>query len=156
MNQPVATPVYPIYLHSLHERLAVVVGGGRVGERKVAGLLAVGAQVRLIAPQATEQLAAWAQEGRLHWLPRPYQPGDLIDAFLVFAATNQRPVNQQVAQDAAAAGALCNVADAPHEGHFHLPALHRTADVTIAVGTGGHDPRRAKAVRNQIAARLAD
>jgi cobalt-precorrin 5A hydrolase/precorrin-3B C17-methyltransferase len=148
------TLVYPITLHNLHQRLSVVIGGGPVAERKVAGLLAAGAQVRLIAPQATPQLIAWAQAGRLHWLARPYQPGDLTGAFLVFAATNQRAVNQQVAQDAAASGALCNVADAPQEGDFHLPAVLRTEDLTIAVSTSGRDPRRAKAVRDQIAAGL--
>lgn len=148
------TLVYPIALHSLHQRLAVVIGGGPVGERKVAGLLAAGAQVRLIAPQVTPQLATWAQEGRVAWLARPYQSGDLTGAFLVFAATDQRTVNAQVAQDAAAGGALCNVADAPQEGNFHLPAVHRTEELTLAVSTSGRNPRRAKAVRDQLAALL--
>ena len=44
--------VYPIFLHSLKGVLVVVVGGGKVGERKVQVLLAVEAAVSLIGPRA--------------------------------------------------------------------------------------------------------
>lgn len=148
--------VYPIYLTHLSQLLAIVIGGGAVGERKVAGLLAAGARVRLISPQATTQLQAWAQAGQIEWLARAYQPGDLAEAFLVFAATNLRVINAQVAADAAHLTRLCNVADAPAEGAFHVPAVHRQAGLVIAVGSGGQSPRRTKQVRDQIAKWLAD
>lgn len=147
--------VYPIYLHSLANALTIVIGGGPVGERKVRGLLAAGARIRLISPTATAQLTTWAAAGQLEWWARPYQPGDLQGALLVFAATNQRSINAQVAEAAAQGGALCNVADAPGEGHFHVPALYRTADLTIAVGTNGTDPRLAQQIRDQIAQLLS-
>jgi cobalt-precorrin 5A hydrolase/precorrin-3B C17-methyltransferase len=146
--------VYPIYLHNLRNQPVVVVGGGQVGERKIAGLLPTGAAIRVISPAVTDQVQRWATEGRVMWVARPFQPGDLQGAFLTFAATDQRTVNAQVAQEARALGILCNVADAPAEGDFHLPALHRTPDLTIAVGTGGASPTRAKQVRDQLAAAL--
>jgi cobalt-precorrin 5A hydrolase/precorrin-3B C17-methyltransferase len=148
-------PAYPIYLHNLKNALTIVVGGGPVGERKVRGLLAAEARIRLISPTATAQLSAWAASGRLEWWARAYQPGDLQGALLVFAATNQRSVNAQVAEAATLGGALCNVADAPSEGHFHLPALYRSADLTVAVGTNGTDPRLAQQIRDQIAQLLS-
>lgn len=144
--------VYPILLTGLHHRLAIVVGGGLVGERKVAGLLAVRAQVRLISPQATPILQHWAQEGRIDWWPRPYQIGDVAGAFLVFAATNVREVNARVATEGTQTGALCNIADAPEEGNFHLPALHRQDDFVVAVGSQqGKNPKRVKQLRDRIA-----
>jgi cobalt-precorrin 5A hydrolase/precorrin-3B C17-methyltransferase len=146
--------VYPLYLTNLEGLLAVVIGGGIVGERKVTGLLAAGVPTRLISPAATPRLQEWAAEGHLEWLARPYQPGDLVGATLVFAATNQRAVNAEVAQAARQANILCNVADAPAEGDFHVPAVHRQDDLVVAVGTGGRSPRRATAVRDQIAAWL--
>jgi cobalt-precorrin 5A hydrolase/precorrin-3B C17-methyltransferase len=73
----------------------------------------------------------------------------------VFAATNQRALNAQIAIDAAALGLLCNVADAPAEGSFHLPAVYRGDGVTIAVSTDGANPARAVAVRDAIAAWLS-
>lgn len=144
--------VYPILLTGLQHKLAVVVGGGAVGERKVAGLLAAGAPVRLVSPVATPALAEWAQANRLLWWPRPYQTGDLADAFLVFAATNVRAVNAQIADDALHLGLLCNVADAPADGNFHVPALYRHEDVVVAIGSRqGKNPKRIKTLRDQIA-----
>lgn len=149
---PGAGGVYPIFLTDLQHTLAVVVGGGPVGERKVAGLLAARARVRLISPAITPMLAEVVHSAVIEWRPRPYQTGDLAGAFLVFAATNARAVNAQVAQDAAQAHLLCNVADAPAEGNFHVPALYRQADFVVAVGSQqGKNPKRIKQLRDQIA-----
>lgn len=154
-NAAQGAAVYPIFLTGLEQLVAVVVGGGPVGERKVQGLLAAGATVRLISPAATPALQQLAYEGQLTWLDRPYQSGDLAEAMLVFAATNQRQVNAQVAADARALRLLCNVADAPTEGNFHVPALHRHPPFTIAVGSGGLSPKATKALRDQIANALS-
>jgi cobalt-precorrin 5A hydrolase/precorrin-3B C17-methyltransferase len=147
--------VYPILLTRLQEAPVVVVGGGQVGERKVAGLLAVGAAVQLISPEATPQLQTWAEAGRLRWEKRGYQSGDLDGASLVFAATNRREVNSQVARDAARLGLLCNVADQPDEGNFFLPAVYRHDDLVIAVSTAGKSPAKARQLRDRLAEWLA-
>jgi len=144
-------PIYPIYLTGLDQVLTVVVGGGTIGERKIRALLAGHAHVRLISPQATPQLQAWAAAGQLLWEQRPYQPGDLAGAFLAFATTDQRSINTQVAAEARDLRILCNVADRAEEGNFHTPALHRQADMVIAVGSTGKNPRRVKQVRDWIA-----
>ncbi|MFN8492942.1 MAG: bifunctional precorrin-2 dehydrogenase/sirohydrochlorin ferrochelatase [Caldilineaceae bacterium] len=148
-------PVYPLYLTQLNKVLAIVVGGGAVGERKINGLLAAGAQVRVISPEATAQVQAWAEQEKIEWLARAYQPGDLADAFLAFAATSVRSINTKVAQEAAGLRILCNVADAPNEGNFHVPAVHRQTGLVVAVGSGGQSPKRVKQVRDRLAAWLA-
>lgn len=142
---------YPIVLTDTSRLSAVVVGGGAVGERKVRGLLEAGATVRLVSPTATPQLTAWAEEGRITWARRAYESGDLTGASLAFAATSERSVNAKIARDAAAAGILCNVADAPEEGQFHVPAVHRSGGITIAVSSSGAAPARAVALRDAIA-----
>jgi cobalt-precorrin 5A hydrolase/precorrin-3B C17-methyltransferase len=152
---PPYTGGYPITLTDLRGTLAAVVGGGLVGERKVRGLLAAGMMVRLVSPEATPQLQAWAESGQIQWLRRPYQPGDLAEAQLVFAATNQRTVNAQVAAAARQLGLLCNVADRPEAGSFHVPAVHRQPGLVVAVSTSGESPTQAKAVRDQISGWLA-
>lgn len=151
-------PTYPI---TLTQRIfAIVVGGGRVAERKVQGLLAAEAVVRLISPVITLRLQQLVEEKRLIWEKRIYQPGDLDQdtpegLCLVFAATNQREVNAQVGLDAAHCGLLCNVVDNPAEGTFHVPAVYRNDELTIAVSTAGRNPSRAKQTRDWIAAYLA-
>jgi cobalt-precorrin 5A hydrolase/precorrin-3B C17-methyltransferase len=147
----VSGDVYPVTLNGLAGKKAVVIGGGPVGQRKVQGLLAAGIAVRLVSPEATPQLRVWAEEKRIGWERRPYQPSDLTGASLVFAATNQRAVNAQVAQEAERLELLCNVADQPAEGNFHVPAVHRRPGLVVAVSTLGESPTRAKKVRDQIA-----
>lgn len=143
---------YPITLTNLRGSLVVVVGGGAVGARKLRGLLAISAVVRLISPAVTPELRALADSGAITWHARAYQPGDLAGARLVFTATDQRAVNAQVADDAAGLGLLCNVADDPHAGDFHLPAVYREPGLLVAVSTAGASPARAKRLRDQIAA----
>lgn len=147
--------VYPIYLNHIEGLPVLVVGGGRVGERKVAGLLAAGAAIRVVSPSTTPTLTALATAGKISWTARVYQRADLQNVELVFAATNVRAVNAQVAREARQARILCNVADAPAEGDFHVPAVHRQADLIVAVGTGGRSPSQARNWRDRIAAWLA-
>ena len=151
-------PVYPIFLTHLAGAPVVVVGGGVVAARKVQGLLAVAAAVTVIAPALGEELAARHATGDFCWQPRVYHPGDLKGARLVFAATDVRAVNAQVAAEAAARGILCNVADDPAAGEFHVLAVLRPTGaeegMVIAVGSGGHSPRRTSGLRNRIAAWL--
>jgi cobalt-precorrin 5A hydrolase/precorrin-3B C17-methyltransferase len=108
--------------------------------------------VTLISPDATPLLREWAEAGRIEWAQRAYQGGDLASrTALVFAATSERATNAQVAQDAAALGLLCNVADAPEEGTFHLPAVYREAGLVVAVSTEGTSPTRARQMRDRLA-----
>lgn len=154
MSDAAIQPVYPILLTNLAGASVVVVGGGRVAARKVAGLLALQATVTVVSPELSPELTALAASGAIRWRDRPYASGDLGGARLVFAATDVRAVNAGVAQEAAQRGILCNVADAPEEGSFHLPAVHRQAELVVAVSTGGTAPGRAKALRDRIAAWL--
>lgn len=147
--------VYPICLTQLGGALVVVVGGGRVAQRKVAGLLAANAMVRVISPTLTQPLMARVGRGEIDWLSRPYRSGDLEGAHLVFAATNQREINAGIGRRAEALGVLCNVADAQDEGSFHVPAVHRQSGLLVAVSSGGERPRLAKSVRDRIAHLLA-
>jgi uroporphyrin-III C-methyltransferase/precorrin-2 dehydrogenase/sirohydrochlorin ferrochelatase len=135
--------MYPLLL-DLAGRTVVVVGGGTVAERRVAGLVEAGAQVRVIAPAIRPGV------GGAHVL-RPYARGDLAGAWLVHAVTDDAAVNAEVAADAEAAGVWCVRADDAAGTAARVPATVTSGDVTVAVGTGGGDPRRATALRDAIA-----
>ena len=110
--------------------------------------------VRLISPSATEQLTAWAEGGEIEWTRRLYRKGALDDAGLVFAATNVRAVNHEIAVAAHRQALLVNVADAPAEGNFHSPAVVRRDDLIVSVSTISGQPRKATSARDRIAALL--
>ncbi|NLF29424.1 MAG: hypothetical protein GX591_00900 [Planctomycetes bacterium] len=138
--------LYPLMVN-MEGRLAVVVGGGPVGRRRVEGLLAAGARVRLVDP------AAAAVAGAEH-VAEAYGARHLAGAALVFACTDDRALNARIAADARAAGALVNVADDGAAGDFSLPAVHRTEGVILSVATAWGLPALAAALRDRCAAAL--
>lgn len=137
---------YPIIL-DLRGRLAVVVGGGGVGRRKVTGLLAAGARVRLVSRDPVPP-ACWNQPIELHL--RPFHPADLDGAVLAFAATGLAEVDQAVLAAAQERGIPVNLATDPALGDFTLPAVLRRGDLQIAVATAGRAPALAAAVRDRL------
>ncbi|MFZ5776024.1 MAG: precorrin-2 dehydrogenase/sirohydrochlorin ferrochelatase family protein [Thermodesulfobacteriota bacterium] len=144
---------FPICL-SIAGRRCIVIGGGRVGERKALALLAHGAKVRVISPELSRCLAALAEAGQVEWLARAYQPGDLADAFLVIAATDDTAVQEAVHAEAEAANLLLNVADVPKWCNFILPATARRGDLAISVSTAGKSPALAKQLRQELEGRF--
>lgn len=146
---------YPITLVEPELR-AIVIGGGAVAARKVRGLLAAGAHVTVIAPQLDAELDALARAGQIAVLRRAYQTDDLRDARLVIAATDDVQVNQAVYAEARARGVLVNVVDDPAHCTFHVPALVRRGNITIAISTGGASPALAKHLRVHIEKLIGD
>ena len=58
--------MYPVGLR-LQDRRVVVVGGGQVAHRRVAGLLEAGARVTVVSPEVTPALEALVTPGSLSW-----------------------------------------------------------------------------------------
>ncbi|MCC2686597.1 MAG: bifunctional precorrin-2 dehydrogenase/sirohydrochlorin ferrochelatase [Paenibacillaceae bacterium] len=139
---------YPVVL-AIDGKRCVVVGGGRVAERKVAGLLESGARVKVVSPECTAGLAQLAADGAIEWLRRGFAPGDTAGAELVFAATDNPSVNARVAADAGGR-ALVNVADAPSQCTFTVPAVVEQGDLRIAISTEGQHPGFAKKVKERL------
>ncbi|WP_166845833.1 uroporphyrinogen-III C-methyltransferase [Isoptericola sp. BMS4] len=156
---------YPLGLR-LDGRLVIVVGGGPVALRRVGGLLAAGARVRVIAPDVVPELAALVARGAVQHLTRGYCEGDLEGAWLVHTATGDPRVDARVAADAELARTFCVTAGDAARASAWVPAVARTRvddvpadgvgrEVTVAV-TAGRDPRRAVRVRDAVAAGLDD
>ena len=141
--------MYPLCLN-ISDRLCVVVGGGRVAERKVRGILAAAGRVRVVSPMITPGLAMLVDRQALEWRRKTYNRPDLDGALLVFAATNSAEVQQAVYRDAQAAGLLINVADTPEWCDFQVPATIRRGDLTLSVATGGRSPAVAAMVRRRL------
>jgi precorrin-2 dehydrogenase/sirohydrochlorin ferrochelatase len=145
---------YPINLVGLQDTSAVVIGGGSVATRKVAGLLEVSAQVTVISPEPSPELVARSEAGTIRLQRRPWTPTDVDDAFLVVAATDDPAVNRAVALRVRARGGLVNVVDDPTLSTFILPAVLRRGDMTIAVSTGGASPALAAWLRRRLEATI--
>jgi len=145
----IETPVYVACL-LLDRRPCLVVGGGEIGLEKAEGLLACGAAVTLVAPEAVDELRAYASEGSIRWERRPYERSDLEGKFLVIAATSDTELNTQIRDHAEERQMLCNVVDVPALCNFILPAIQRSGPIAIAISTSGASPALAKRMRDEI------
>lgn len=141
--------LYPVNLN-ISGKLCVVIGGGKVAERKVRGLLKCGANVKLIGREVLPSLLRLAQKGEIKVLARNYRGTDLKGAFLVMAATDDESINEKVAADSRRAGIIVNVADKPSLCDFTLPSIVRRGTLSIAISTDGSAPFLAKGMRKYI------
>ena len=140
---------YPVFL-DLKDRLCVIVGGGEVAERKIAGLLECNARITMISPEVTLGIRARAEAGDIRWEPREYADGDLKGAFLAIASTDDESVNRAVYEEASREGIVLNVVDRTALCSFIAPAVVRRGDVTVALSTGGSSPALARKLRETL------
>ena len=137
---------YPVFL-ALSGKKAVIVGGGRVAERKAAALIKAGAIVEVVSPAITKVLGDYRKKGLIRHKRKNYEKADLKGAFIVIAASSSIETNSQVNRDARQ---LVNVVDTPSEGNFITPSIVRRGPLTIAISTEGGSPAVSKAIRKEI------
>ena len=134
----------------LSARPCLVVGAGTIAESKITSLLEAGGHVRVVAPQATARVRSWAQSNSIEWLQRPFQPDDLEGMFLVVAATSSTELHEQIFEQAAQRGVLCNIGDVPHLCDFYYPSVVQRGALQIAISTAGKSPALAQRLRKQL------
>ncbi len=141
---------YPLFLIGLDRRRCVVLGGGEEAEHKVDGLLACDARVTLIAAEVTNALWHHIDLGRIQWIERDYQPGDLRGAFLAIAAGFHRELNAAAWQEAEAERVLMNAADDVEHCSYIAGSVVRRGALVVAISTGGCAPALAVRLRQRL------
>jgi precorrin-2 dehydrogenase/sirohydrochlorin ferrochelatase len=141
--------LFPMFL-KLVGRSCLVVGAGKVGEDKIAGVLDTGARIRVVAREASAAVRDWARAGEIELELRSFAPSDLDGAFIAIVATASRDLNEFIYREARLRGVLCNVVDVPEYCDFFYPAVVRRGDLQIAVSTSGQSPSLAQKLRQQL------
>ncbi|MGH2806157.1 MAG: precorrin-2 dehydrogenase/sirohydrochlorin ferrochelatase family protein [Actinomycetota bacterium] len=135
-------------------RRVLVVGAGRIGLEKIEGLLACGADITVVAPEAVAEIEVLDASDEIEWHPRVYETSDLDGKLLVVAATSDTELNTRVHNDAEARTMLVNVVDVPELCNFILPAIVREGPLAVAISTSGASPALAKRMKREIAANI--
>jgi precorrin-2 dehydrogenase / sirohydrochlorin ferrochelatase len=140
---------YPIHLN-LNGKKVSIIGGGAVAERKVKVLLNTGAMIEIISPDLTEFLQkAIKTNKQISWKKKRFTSEDISDAFLIFAATNDRGINQLIAKSKSRYQ-LANIADDPVTSDFLVPAIVQRGKLTISISTSGASPILSSTISRQI------
>ncbi len=148
-------PYFPINV-DIKDRPCIVVGGGNVALRKAKGLLSCAGTVTVISPEVVADLQTLADDGSLILKKRGYKTGDLQQAFLVIAATDDENVQEAVHAEATKNNILLNVADVPKWCNFILPATVRSGDLAVSISTHGRSPALAKRLRKELQLQFGD
>ena len=146
---------YPIYLN-LSGESCLVLGGGKVAERKLKALLNCGARVTLVSPALSPAVRVLVDQNRIDYREDLYQPHYLEQQLLVFCATDDPQVNRRAALDCQARKILVNCASEFDLCSFFVPAVHREGALAVAVSTAGNSPSLAARIRDQLAGLLAE
>ena len=139
----------PIFI-KLQSQHCLVVGGGVVATRKIKQLLTADAQVFVVASDIGDELKNINESGKVHYIKQSYNEEHLEGKQLVIAATNDRQLNTEIAEQAKTKGILVNVVDNPEAGNFILPSIIDRSPIVIAVSTSGVAPVLTKLLSTRI------
>ncbi|EIM08057.1 precorrin-2 dehydrogenase [Planococcus antarcticus DSM 14505] len=140
--------VIPIMI-DLEGKRVVIVGGGRIAERRLDSLLDNGAVMIVISPSVTPEISRWAEEGKMIWKQQSFEPTDAEDAFMIIIATDDLAVNA-AARKAAPPHCLVNASAEAESGNIHFPAHFKRGKLSIAVSTNGASPMLAKKIKHEL------
>ncbi|WP_079526280.1 NAD(P)-dependent oxidoreductase [Solibacillus sp. FSL R5-0691] len=139
---------FPLMINIDYKKV-VIVGGGNVARQKVEALLPTNAHITIVSPTVTDRLKIYITEGRAVWKQKRFEPADLDDAALIFAATNDESVNDAV-EEATQHWQLLNRADALGRMDFMNPAVVRRGDFVVTVSTTGASPALTRKVKRDL------
>lgn len=145
---------YPINL-DIENKFCVVIGGGEVALRKIRGLLAAGAAVKVIAPKICADVEELFLRGEISLLREKFSEELLSDEVILIAATDNAEVNRQAAQAAKARKILVNVVEG-EGGNFNVPSSIRRGELLLTISTGANSPAFSKFIRQMLEAELGE
>ena len=101
---------FPIFIN-MEGKQVQVFGGGTIAGRRISVLLEFGARICVTAPEISEDLKELAErEANLTLEYRTFRPGELQEADMVLAATDDKNVNDMIYRECRHKGILVNVA----------------------------------------------
>ena len=144
---------FPLFLESTKTNF-LIIGAGNVGIAKLQTVLEFGKNVSVIAKNFSEEALNFIDENQIKFQQESYQSQHLQGFDVVIAATNDKQINQQIADDAKALGKLVNVVDDPKNSNFIFGASIKKESITAAISTSGISPVLARFLKNKLAVSL--
>ncbi len=109
-------------LLDLNEQPVLVIGADAEAADRLPALLAAGARVTVIAPEATDRIRELHDAGELRWLPREFRDSDVLGHRWVVSTSRDPELNRSVRRSAGGWSIPVHVAAAPHLSDFHFSA----------------------------------
>lgn len=127
---------FPLFV-DMRGKTVLVVGGGKVADRRVRTLSRFACTVRVVAPEVSRGITQLAEQGLVELARRGFAPEDLDGVFFVVAATNLREVNRQIGVLAKQKGIFVSVADCAEECDVYFPAIAEEDGLVAGISGDG-------------------
>jgi len=134
----------------------LIVGGGKVGERKTKKFLETGSTIFVVSKDFTSSLKQLSRKRKVK-LVRVDVRNDassiskwISKSDVIISATDNPKLNEAIANEAKKKRTLMCAVDNPSISDFTLPAIAKIGDVRIAISTEGKSPAMARILRKRI------
>ena len=145
-------PYFPIFT-DIAEYKIIVVGGGKVAQRRVETLLQFAEDITVIAPVITEELREFWKQKRIVWLEKSYahEMDEMLKcADMVLAATDDLQCNEELVKVCRNYGVLVNTSHKKELCDFYFPAIVVKENAVAGVTASGINHMQAKCLREKI------
>ncbi|WP_316765397.1 TSUP family transporter [Pedobacter frigiditerrae] len=144
--------LFPVFV-KLNQLRTLLIGGGNIGLEKLTAIVnnSYQADVTIVAeninPAIIDLIVAYPT---VKVKQKRYDASDLNDVDIVFVATGDNILNEQIRKEAHEKGLLINVADKPELCDFYLGSIVQKGDLKIAISTNGKSPTIAKRLKEVL------
>lgn len=142
-NQPDTRGYFPMFI-DLSKKKILVIGAGKIGERRIKALLKFGADIKVVAPDPSSHIRKLAGQGQIFLEEREYHGGEIEDFFMVLAATDKIEVNEEVYRECREKGIIVNVASDQTKCDFFFPGLVKEDSTVIGITDSGKNHKKVK------------
>jgi uroporphyrin-III C-methyltransferase/precorrin-2 dehydrogenase/sirohydrochlorin ferrochelatase len=140
---------FPIFLN-ITEVKFLVVGAGKIALAKLETILEFSDNILVIAKEISPQTADLISAQKIKFIQTSYNKKYLADADIIIAATDDREVNHQIAEDAKSQNKLVNVVDDSQNSRFIFGASVKRGEVIASVATSGVSPVLARLLKQKL------
>lgn len=140
---------FPLFI-DISKKNVLVVGGGKVGTRKVKNLLPFTKNITIVSPRITKELEELVRENNLKWIKRRFRPIDLKEKDIVVVAVNDLKLQKRIYELCQKKRILCNAVDSPDYCNFIFPSLIRRGNLVIGISTSGRIPALSRTLREKL------
>ena len=146
---------FPAFL-KLDNKKILIVGGGYIAYEKLDHLLDFTHDIKVIAPELSEQMQERVTKESLVLEKRKYEVGDIAEFAVVIVAVDDIPLQAEIFKESKEYNCLCNAVDSVDYCDFIFPSYIKKDDLTIAVSTSGASPAMAKHLRRFLQESIPD
>ncbi|SER23797.1 TSUP family transporter [Pedobacter rhizosphaerae] len=141
--------LFPVFV-KLNKLRTLLIGAGNIGLEKLTAIISNSRQAQItivaeiVSPEVYKLIADYP---RIKVKQKSFDVSDLQDVDIVFAATNNNILNEEIRRVTHDKGLLINVADKPDLCDFYLGSIVQKGDLKIAISTNGKSPTIAKRLK---------